>query len=108
MIWPVSVGISGRVGDQTELLVDSALEVRAAVLKDAIVVRVVVDRADTLLATIFAVKSAEAIGGDGSRNGRCTEQHTDDDRLSRCGCHDVVGGDGLSSVLDEYGTGCCY
>jgi hypothetical protein len=108
MIWPVSVGIPGRVGDQTELLVDSALEVRAAVLKDAIVVRVVVDRADTLLATIFAVKSAEAIGGDGSRNGRCTEQHTDDDRLSRCGCHDVVGGDGLSSVLDEYGTGCCY
>jgi hypothetical protein len=82
MIGPVAVGISGRVGDQTELLVDGALEVRAAVLKGAIVMRVVINRADTLLATIFAVESAVAIGGGDSRDGRCTEQRTNDDRLS--------------------------
>lgn len=101
MIGSVAVGVSTRVGNQTEFLVDGTLEVRATVLEDPIVVCIVVDRTSTLRTKIVIVERAPAIRSGHKWDDSCKGQHSDGDGLLRREQHVlVVGNDSLGRSVD--------
>lgn len=86
MVGRFTIRVSGRIRDQTDFFVGIALEVRAAILENTIVVGGIVHRTRPLLAVILSVEGAEASAiGDRERN--CAEQRSNTCEMPSGGNH---------------------
>ena len=79
VIGSVPVGISRWIGNQTEFFVFPALEVRATVLEDTVVMSIVIYGSHAFFTRALAIKSAPPARSSDRGDGLCKQQPSHDD-----------------------------